>query len=850
MGFVTLASPYDLGTTVSSSSLQRGLRHGGRPRLAFGRIDVFKCSLGRARRFPYDRARPRVRGRSKISEQREPMGRFGIGQPVRRREDPRLLTGHGRYTDDMTLPGQAFGHVVRSPYAHARIGGIDCAAAAAAPGVLGVFTAADLEADGIGPIPCPVAMTNRDGTDIVKPPRPALARERVRHVGDPVAFVVAETADQARDAAELVVVEYEDLPCVVDTASAVADDAAQVWDQAPGNLCFDWEAGDRAGAERGLAAAAHVTRLRLINNRVAPAPLEPRVALGAYDDETGFTLYTPSQGVHGLQTYLSRDIFRVPKERVRVVTGDVGGGFGLKIFLFPEQVLVSWAARRLGRPVKWTGDRGEAFLGDIHGRDHVSEARLALDADGRFLAVAVETIANLGAYLSNFGPFIAAGAGVGMLAGVYTVPAVHVSVRGVFTHTTPIDAYRGAGRPEANYVIERLIDAAARELELSPAELRRRNFIPPEAMPYTTAMALTYDSGAFARNMDDAMRTADWDAFEARRAEAARAGLLRGIGMATYIERCGGAPDEKAQIRFVDDCAVHLLIGNQSNGQGHETAYAQLLNDKLGIDFEKISVVQGDSELIDYGRGTGGSRAMPVGGAAVHDASEIVIEKGRHVAAHLLEAAVADIEFANGRFSIVGTDRTMTLEAVAEAARDPANLAEGEEPGLDAASTFAPADGTYPNGCHICELEIDPETGRVRIVRFVVVDDFGVVINPLLTEGQVHGGVAQGIGQALLEGCVYDETSGQLLTGSFMDYCMPRADDLPVVEFALNEVPCANNPLGVKGCGEAGAIGAPPAVINAVIDALSPLGVRHIDMPATAERVWRAIREARRETAA
>ncbi|MDJ0947632.1 MAG: xanthine dehydrogenase family protein molybdopterin-binding subunit [Alphaproteobacteria bacterium] len=773
------------------------------------------------------------------------MGRFGVGQSVRRTEDPRLLTGRGRYTDDVSLPGQVFGFVLRAPMAHAEIRALDASAAEAAPGVLAVLTGEHCAADGLGNIPCPVEMQNRDGSPIVKPPRPVLAQGRVRFVGDPVAFVVAETLDQARDAAELIAVDYEDLPAVTGTAEAAEPGAPQVWDQAPGNICLEFEAGDRGAADAGFAKAAHVARLTLINNRVAPAPLEPRAALGAYDPTAErYTLYTPSQGVHTIRSLLAGQVLKVAKDRLHVITGDVGGGFGLKIFLYPEQALVAWAARRVGRPVKWTADRSEGFLGDIHGRDHVTEAALALDGEGRFLALKVSTIANLGAYLSNYGPFIPSAAGIGMLCGSYTLPAVHAEVRGVFSNTCPLDAYRGAGRPEANYVIERIIDTAAHELGLSPAELRRRNFISPEAMPFTTALDLTYDSGAFERNMEDALRAADWDGFEARRQEARRNGRLRGIGMSSYIEVCGGMPNEKATVRFKDDRTVELLIGSQSNGQGHETAYAQLLADRLGVDIDRIHVVQGDSDAIDYGSGTGGSRAVSVGGSAVHRASEQIIDQGREIAAHMLEAAPADIEFGEGRFTIAGTDRTLTIDEVAAAAGDPAKLPDGMEPGLEGAVLHDPAGNTFPNGCHVCELEIDPETGETTIQNYVVVDDFGVVINPMLLEGQVHGGVAQGVGQALMELCVYEAESGQLLTGSFMDYCMPRADDLPKIDFAYNEVPCANNPLGVKGSGEAGAIGAPPAVINAVVDALSPMGIKTIDMPATPARVWQAIQNA------
>ncbi len=779
------------------------------------------------------------------------MGRFGVGQPVRRKEDQRLLTGHGSYTDDISLPEQTIGYVLRSPYAHAEIRGIDASAAVSAPGVLAVLTGEDAAADGLGLLPCPFEMDNRDGTPIVKPPRPVLAQGRVRHVGDPVAFIVAETLEQARDAAELVDVDYAELPAVTGTAAAAEAYAPRIWDQAPGNACFDFEAGDRAAADAGFARADHVTRLTLVNNRVAPAPLESRAAIGAYDPAADrYTLYTPSQGVHTIRSLLARPVLNISKSQLHVITGDVGGGFGLKIFLYPEQALAPWAAKRVGRPVKWSADRSEAFLGDIHGRDHVTEVALALDRDGRFLALKVSTIANLGAYLSNYGPYIPSSAGIAMLCGSYILPAVYAEVQGVFSNTCPLDAYRGAGRPEANYVIERVIDTAAHELGIVPAELRRRNFIPADALPYDTAMGLTYDSGDFARNMDDAMRATDWAGFEDRRAAAARHGLRRGIGMATYIEVCGGFPDEKATIRFAAGEKIELLIGNQSNGQGHETAYAQMLADRLGVDFDRIHVIQGDSDTVDYGSGTGGSRALSVGGSAVHGAAERLVEKGAEIAAHLLEAAAADIEFSDGRFVIAGTDRSLSIDEVAAAAHDPTKLPDGMAPGLEGAMLHEPAGNTYPNGCHVCEIEIDPDSGRLTIERYAVVDDFGIVVNPLLVEGQVHGGIAQGVGQALMELCVYDPDSGQLMTGSLMDYFMPRADDLPQIAFSYNEVPCLNNPLGVKGCGEAGAIGAPPAVINAVVDALAPLGVTTIDMPATPLRIWQTIQSAKQRTAA
>ncbi len=777
------------------------------------------------------------------------MGRFGTGQSVKRKEDQRLLTGHGVYTDDKAIPDAVHSVVVRASVAHARIGGIDAAAAKDAPGVLAVYTIDDLNADKIGLIPCPVPIKNHDGSEMVKPPRPALADGAVRWVGQPVAFVVAETLEQARDAAELVDVGYDDLPVVTGVVDAVAEGAPQLWDGAARNVAVDWRAGDHDAADRAFDGAAHVTKVRLVNNRVHPAPMENRVALAEYDTGTGrFTLHTPTQGVHKFVNWMP-DILGIDKKDIHVVTDDVGGGFGLKIFLYPEQVLALYAARKLGRAVRWAADRGEGMLSDIHARDHVTEAELALDGEGRVLGLKVDTLANVGGELSNFGPFIATSAGYSMLVGVYKVPAASVRMRAVFTNTAPIDAYRGAGRPEAIYVIERLMDAAARDLGVSATEIRRRNFITPADMPYTTALDRTYDSGDFPRILRRALEVADADGFEARRKASAADGHYRGIGIAYYIEVCGGAPDEQADVRFTGDspdtAKIELRVGNQSNGQGHETAFAQLLADRFGLEPDRITMIQGDSDEVVYGNGTGGSRSLPVAGSAIHVASDKIVEKGRRIAAHVMEAAEADIEFDEGVFTIAGTDRRMTVHEVAAAADDPANLPEGEDPGLDHVERYVPKDATFPNGAHVCELEIDPATGHVRIDRYTVVDDFGVVLNPMIVAGQVHGGVGQGLGQALLEQVVYDTETGQLLSGSFMDYGMPRADDMTEIDFRYEEIPCQNNPLGVKGCGEAGAIGAPPAIINGILDALGELGVTAIDMPATPEAVWRTIRDAR-----
>ncbi len=778
------------------------------------------------------------------------MVKFGIGQPVRRIEDARFLTGRGRYTDDVSLTRQVHAYFLRSTHAHARLKKVDTAAAKDAAGVLGVFTGADLKAAGIGDLPCMAPVQNRDGSPMPIPPRSAIASSHVRFAGDTVAVVVAETLAQARDAAELIEVGYEPLPAVTEGADALKKGAPQIWDIAKGNLAFDWSQGDEAKTKDGFAKAHKVVKVDLINNRVVPNSMEPRNAIGDFDPTDGkFTLHVSCQSPQTLRKVLSEYIFKVPDSKVRVIGPDVGGGFGMKIFLYPEYVSVLFASKMIGRPVKWASERGEAFLTDAHGRDHSTHAELALDKDGKFLAFRVETIANLGAYASHYGPFIPTGAGTAMLAGVYTFPAVFAHVKGAYTNTAPLDAYRGAGRPEANYVVERVVDAAARAMGLTPDEIRKRNLIPASAMPYKTALDSVYDSGNFEKNMRDAMKAADWTGFAARKAEAKKRGRLRGIGMATYIEACGGGPDETAQVRIAADGSVTVLIGNQSNGQGHETVYAMLVADKLGVPFESVRVLQGDTDHILYFGMTGGSRATSVGGTAVVQASERIIAKGKSIAAHLLEAAEADVEFTAGEFRIGGTDKKLPFIKVVKAAHTAGKLPKHLSPGLDESANFLSPANTYPNGCHICELEIDPNTGDVEIVRYTIVDDFGRVINPLTLEGQVHGGTVQGIGQALFENCVYDKASGQLLTGSFMDYAVPHAAQVPAFSFAYNEVPCTANPLGVKGSGEAGAIGAPPATINAIVNALAENGVTHIDMPATPEKIWRALHGARTRAA-
>ncbi|MCC6470256.1 MAG: xanthine dehydrogenase family protein molybdopterin-binding subunit [Alphaproteobacteria bacterium] len=767
------------------------------------------------------------------------MAKFGVGQPVRRVEDARLLKGIGQYTDDISLKGQAHAFVLRSPHAHAAIKGLDAGAARAMPGVLAVLTAKELAADRIGAVHCKTDYKNIDGSTMFKPDHNALASDRVRHVGDPVALVVAETLAQARDAAEAVQVDYEVLPAIVDTAGALKPGAPRIWPQYKNNLVLDWQMGNAGAVEAEFKKAKRIVKLDLVNNRIVVNAMEPRAAIGEHDARANsYTLRTCSQGVHGIAGQMA-EALGVDVKNMRVMTGDVGGGFGMKIFAYVEHVLVLWAAKRVGRPVRWTADRGESFLCDTQGRDHVSHAELAVDADNRFLAIKVSTVANLGAYLSNYGPFIPTDCGSGLLVGVYAFKAAHASVKCVTTNTVPVDAYRGAGRPEAAYLVERLVDLAAIELGTTPDALRAKNFIPRAAMPFKQAMGLTYDSGDFNAAMATAMKEADWAGFPARKAASKARGKLRGIGMSYYVEACGGQPNEKVTLVVNDDETVALMIGNQSNGQGHETAYSQLVSEGLGVPLESIKVVQGDTALIDYGMGTGGSRALPVGGVATNNAIDDTIAKAKDVAADALEAARADIEFADGQFRIAGTDRSIGIFEVAKRAR-------AKKIDLKGLGEFTPPAATFPNGCHVCELEVDPDTGQVALLRMTMVDDFGRIINPLLLAGQVHGGVAQGVGQALLERTVYDSESGQLTSGSLMDYALPRASDVPSFTVLWNNQPCTTNPLGIKGAGEAGAIGAPPAIINAIVNAL---GIKHIDMPATPERVWRAANGGRQAAA-
>ena len=769
------------------------------------------------------------------------MTKFGMAQPVRRVEDPRLLIGGGRYTDDITLANEAFGIVLRSPHAAARILSIDTAAAAGLEGVLGIYTGKDLVADNIGSLPCVIPLKNRDGSGRAEVPHPVLADGEVRHVGDPVAFIVAATHQAARDAAEAVIIDYDVLPSITDLGATLDKDAPVVWPQAAGNVCFDWETGDKARTEALFAEAAHVTRLAVVNNRIVASSMEARAAVADYDAATGrWTLYTNTQGGWTIKSMLAQAIFKVPEDQFRIVTPDVGGGFGMKLFLYAEHALTCYAARRLGRPVRWISERSEAFLSDTHGRDNITQGEIALDKDGRFLAMRTRNIANMGAYLSNFAPFIPTMAGTKVLASVYNFQAIYANVVGVFTHTVPVDAYRGAGRPESNYVVERLIDAAAAEVGIDRVEIRRRNMVKPGAMPYVTAMNQTYDSGDFEKVLDAALEKIDWAGFDGRRASSARRGLKRGIGMSYYLEATGGGPTERAEIRFAEDGFVDVFVGTQSTGQGHETAYVQLTVDQLGIDGDKVRIRQGDTDAIPMGGGTGGARSLYSEGQAILITAASVIEKGKKAASEALEAAIADIEFSAGRFSVTGTDRGLDIIELAAAQR--ARAAGGQEATtLDAAEVAKIDIHTFPNGCHMAEVEIDPDTGMIAVLRYIVCDDVGKAVNPMIVRGQVHGGVAQGFGQAVMEQTAYDPQSGQLLSGSFMDYALPRAADLPDIEVDLIEVPCLTNPLGVKGAGEAGAVGSPPAVINAIVDALSYAGVKSIDMPATPEKVWKAL---------
>ncbi len=780
----------------------------------------------------------------------------GIGASVLRLEDARFLTGRGRYVADRAVAGALQCRFVRSPHAHAEILAIDTPAACAVPGAAAVLTGADMAADGIGSMPCLWKIPTADGRPMAEPPRWALARGRVRHVGEPVAAVFAETQAAAEDAAEAVQVRYRPLPAAVGARNALAPGAALLHDEAPGNVCYVWARGDAAAVEDAMQAAARTVEIDIRNNRLAGAAIEPRAALAVCDPADGtIALYDTTQAVHLVRRSVAAQLGEADR-RIRVVAPDVGGGFGYKGKHYPEEIVVCWAARRLGRPVRWIGERSEGFITDTQARDHSTRARLALDADGRFLGLRVETAADLGAHLSTFGAAIPSAIYSALLAGVYATPAVCVEVTGVFTNTTPTDAYRGAGRPEACYILERLADRAAAALGMDRAEIRRRNLVPAGAMPYATPVGPTYDCGDFRGIMDRALAGADYDGFAARRAGSEAAGRLRGLGIACFVESSGVAPSrlagamgarvgffESAEIRVDREGGVQALLGTHNHGQGHATSYAQILAARFGVALDRVEIVEGDTGAVPFGTGTFGSRSIAVGGSALCRAADRVLDKAGAIAAHMLEAPPDDIAFEDGAFAVAGTDRRVSFEAVAERAHVPHDFPhETLEPGLVASAFYDPPNFAFSNGVHVVEIEIDPETGAAVIVRYRAVDDVGTVINPMIVEGQIHGGLAQGIGQAMMEHAVYDGQTGQPLAGSFMDYAVPRADDLPVFVSELDESqPCTHNPLGAKGCGESGSIGAPAALVAAALDALAPLGVTDIDMPLTPERVWRAM---------
>ena len=769
--------------------------------------------------------------------------KFAVGQPVSRKEDPVLLRGEGRYADDLNRPEQLCAVMVRSRMAQGIIRGIDAAAARETPGVRAVILAADLDAAGVRDMPA-AAAKNRDGSPTPRPAQRPLAAGRVRYVGEPIAMVVAETAKLAKDAAEAVFADIDPLPAVTTAAEAAAAGAPLVHDDAPGNVCLDFHFGDAEKVAAAFTEAAHVTRLSLRNNRVVVCPMEPRSAIAEYDaDQDRLVLRLGCQGVFGQRTLLS-GIMGVPVEKLQVLTGNVGGSFGMKASAYPEYVCLLHAARSLGRPVKWTDERSESFMSDSHGRDHEMVAELALDAGGKFLAVRVTGYGNLGAWLSNATTIPPTMNAVKNIVGVYTTPLIQVSTRCMFTNTTPVGAYRGAGRPEGNYYIERLVEAAARELGIDRLELRRRNHIRPEQMPYKAPSGMVYDGGEFPAIMDRALLAADWNGYAGRQAESLARGMIRGRGIGHYLEVTADAGNEMGGIRFEDDGSVTIVTGTLDYGQGHASPFAQVLAAQLGVPFERIKLLQGDSDQLVAGGGTGGSRSIMQSGGAIVAASELVIERGRQAAAHFLEAAVADIEFSRGRFSIVGTDRGIGIMNLAERLRLEAGLPDDMPRTLDVSHVFKGVPSAFPNGCHIAEIELDPDTGVIEVVIYATVNDFGVLVNPMLVEGQAHGGIAQGIGQALMERVAYDE-DGQLITGSYMDYALPRANDFPGLGFESHPVPARTNPLGVKGCGEAGCAGSLPAVMNAVIDALAEFGIDHIDMPATPHRVWQAIQAAR-----
>ncbi len=788
------------------------------------------------------------------------MPKDGIGASTKRREDIRFLTGNGNYTDDINMHGQTYAHFLRSDIAHGKINNIDTSAASEMPGVLRIFTAADFEEK--GGIPCGWQVTDRFGEVMQEPKHPILAEGKVRHVGDPIAVVVAESLEQARDAAEAIELDIEELEPVLNMKEAIKDGATKVHDDLTSNLCYDWGfvEENREAVDEAIKNAHHVTTLELVNNRLVANPMEPRVAVGDYNRSNDeFTLYTTSQNPHVIRLLMGAFVLNIPEHKLRVVAPDVGGGFGTKIFHYAEEAFVTWASKVLNRPVKWTSTRSEAFISDAHGRDHVTKIELALDENHMFTAVRTDTYANMGAYLSTFAPSIPTWLHGTLMAGNYTTPLVYVNVKAVFTNTTPVDAYRGAGRPEATFQLERVVDKAARELGVDPAELRRKNFIKPEQFPYDTPVAVTYDTGNYHATLDKALEMTDYAGFEARAAESKARGKLRGYGLAHFIEACGIAPSnlvgqlgaraglyESATVRVNATGSISVMTGSHSHGQGHETTFAQVVAEMIGIPADQIDIVHGDTSKVPMGMGTYGSRSIAVGGSAMVRATEKIINKAKKIAAHLLEASEGDIELKDGQFTVAGTDKSLAWGEVTLAAYVPHNYPlESLEPGLEETAFYDPSNFTYPSGAYICEVEVDPDTGKVDILSFTTADDFGNIINPMVVEGQVHGGVAQGIGQAMLENVTYDE-NGQLLTGSFMDYAMPRASDLPMYSTDHScQTPCTHNPLGVKGCGEAGAIGSPPAVVNAVIDALQRGGynVDHIDMPVSPSRVWSAMQK-------
>lgn len=776
------------------------------------------------------------------------MVKFGINQSVERKEDYRLITGTGEYTDDISLDGELHAYMLRSPVAHADILSIDIEEARQAPGVVDIILGRDMAADNANQLPCMIPLKNRDGSNRADPGHPVLATDKVCYAGDNIALIVAESLNQAKDAAELIMVDYDERDVVTNTKTAHEEGRAQVHDGVPNNIAFDWAQGDEAKIDAAFDKAAHVISLDLVNNRVVVNSMEPRGVIADWDeDEKKMTIRMGTQGGWVLRSLLANSILHVAEEDIRVLTPDVGGAFGMKLFFYSECAATVWASRKLKRPIKWIGERSDAFLSDTQGRDHTTHAQLAFDADHRILGLKVESNANLGAYLSTFGPMIPTMAAVKVMPGVYDIPAFYYHCTGVFTNTVPVDAYRGAGRPEAIYMIERLMDTAARELGIAPHELRRRNFIPVSAMPYKTATGCVYDSGEFERIMDRALESSNHAGFEKRKAQSAENGKRRGLGMSYFIEATAGNPTETATIRFEDDDIVTVAVGTQSSGQGHSTAYAQIVAERLGVPFDNIRIIQGDTDKIKTGGGTGGSRSLTTQGPAIHAASDEVVTKGKELAGHFLEAAAVDIEFSaeDGEFAIAGTDRKIGILELAQRARGLGQLPENLAEGLDSEASFTVEAFTYPNGCHIAEVEIDEQTGAAEVVRYIIVDDFGTLVNPALVRNQVIGGVGQGIGQALTEHTVYSE-DGQLLTGSYMDYGMPRADNIPLdLQYETIEVPCTMNPMGVKGCGEAGCIAAPPAVINGIIDGLADLGIRHIDMPATPQNVWNVMQAAR-----